>query len=278
MIYTSPTRANQLVSQRVENNPFVAWNNLGAAATLGGTSTIAGGQAANAVTGSTYDRWRPITGGTTRVLSFDLGAPAEASFAALVAHNLGTLGGSVSVDRSSDGTTWVDVGTGTVAPGDNAALAFRFEPQTWRYWRFAFSGLATDAALSVGVAFIGRDLIIPQMFYQGFAPIITPTEVELQSNVSVGNELLGSSVIGRGSTLSFDVTYLPDTFVRGEEWVGFQRHFNEGGGSIFGWRPAKYPQDVHYMWRDGPVIRAGNSGPRSRMDIAISARVYNAQP
>lgn len=277
MIITAPIRSNQLLSLGESNNPFVAWDNLGRTATLGGSSVIAGGERANAVTGSTYDRWRPVTGGTTRTLSFDLGSARSVGFAAIAAHNLFTMAGSVAVQRSSDGVSWTDAGAGVVTPTDNDALVFRFAALSFRYWRFNFSGLATSAAMSVGVAFIGNELILPRRFYQGFSPVITPTEVQLQSNVSVGNELLGSSVIGRGSTLSASVTYVPADFVRSTDWLAFQRHFNDGGATFFGWRPTKYPQDVYYMWRNGGVIRPTNSGPRDLMEISMEAQVYNAK-
>jgi hypothetical protein len=277
MIYTSPTRANELLSLGWENNPFVAWNNLGASATLGGSNIIAGGERANAVTGSTYDRWRPVSGGTTRTLSFDFGTSTSLNFAAIAAHNLSTLAGSIAVQRSSDNANWTDAGNGAIVATDNDPMIFRFQAQSSRYWRFIFSGLSTSALLSVGVAFMGNELVIPRRFYQGFSPVITPTEVNLQSNVSVGNELLGSSVIGRGSTLSCNITYLDPTFVRGTSWLAFQRHFNDGGGFFFGWRPSKYPQDGYYAWRNGAVIRPNNSGPRDLMDVTIEARIYNAR-
>ena len=50
-IAVSTARASALSSADQSNNPFVAWNNLGAAATLGGTAVVTGGEAANAVTG-----------------------------------------------------------------------------------------------------------------------------------------------------------------------------------------------------------------------------------
>jgi hypothetical protein len=148
----------------------------------------------------------------------------------------------------------------------------------YRHWRFSFTGLASMAELSVGVAFLGNDLIIPRRMYQGFAPVITPTEVELQSNVSVGNELLGSSVIGRGSMLSAAVQNVPENFIRGGSWKSFQRHFNDGGGFFFAWRPRKYVNDLHYCWRNGGTLRPVNSGPRDLMSFEMSAQVHNARP
>lgn len=262
------------------NNPFVSWNNFGADAsvTLGGTAVLTGGERANAVTGSTYDKWRPDVTGANAYFSFDLGISVNVSFAAIAAHNLSNFGGNVRVQNSADGVTWVDAGAGLVTPSDNTPIAFRMvtSGNSARYWRFAFGGLTAGDLLSVGVAFIGTDLVIPRRFYQGFAPILTPTEVQLQSNVSVGNELLGSSVVGRGSALEVDVANVPPEFVRGLNWLAFQRHFNDGGGAFFAWRPAKYPVDINYIWRNGATIRPVNSGPRDLMSIRMEAQAHNA--
>lgn len=276
VIAVSPQRAIALTSGGLQNNPFVAWNNLGAAATLGGSSVIAGGDRANAVTGSTYDKWRPVTGGTTRALSFDFGSAVVIGFAAIAAHNLGTLGGSVAVQSSPDNATWTDAGAGVVSPSGNGPIAFRMHlgATARRYWRFNFTSLATDAELAVGIAFMGNDLTIPRRFYQGFAPVLTDTEVQLQSNVSVGAHLLGSSVISRGSRLSAEVTYVDADFIRSADWLAFQRAFGEGKGFFFAWRPEKYREDIHYCARDGDVIRPSNTGPRDLMSISFGARVY----
>lgn len=276
MILTSPAKAIRLSNRGEENNPFVAWNNQGAVATLGGTTVLTGGDRANAVTGSTYDKWRPVSGVTTRQINFDFGVPRSINFGAIVAHNLGTIGGTVAFQYSTNGTTWTDAGTGEISPEDNSVIMFRADDLEFQWWRFWFTNMPTNALLSVGVAFVGADLVIPRRFYQGFSPVITPTEVELQSNVSVGNELLGSSVIGRGSSLQANLTNIDPAFFRGARWKQFQTHFNEGGGFFFGWRPLKYPEDGYYCWRNSGAIRASNSGPRDLMAIEMAAQVYNA--
>lgn len=440
MIYTTTSRAASLASANESNLPFVAWSNLAAGATLGGTTPATGGERENAVTGSTYDKWRAVGNDTDGevTLSATFGSAPTVNIAAIAAHNLASLGGAAMVqyqgasrtnlllrseqfdnaawtkinctitannatapngqlvaDRITEtsnsaaviqsvtpagGLTsktftfsvwlWTDAGqptesriyiygatgneviqaldvtltttptrysvattfsgspastavvvrvdpfnvpvtnqylyawgaqleegaatsyiaTTTVAvastwydwtdwavPTDNSPMVWRFATGTAPLsWRFRFAGISSAETLSVGVAFIGQELIVPQGFYQGFSPVITPTEVQLQSNVSVGNELLGSSVIGRGSTLQASFTHLSPSFIRGADWLAFQRHFNDGGGFFFGWRPAKYPQDVHYCWRNGSPIRPTNSGPKDYMSADFAAQVHNA--
>lgn len=258
------------------NHPFFAWENLAAAATLGGTTTLTGGAASNAVNMNTHSYWLPDVSTTTASLIVDLGSAASIGFAAIVAHNLFTYGGSVQVRRGTDGVSWSDAGAGSVTPTNNSPIAWRWVASSYRYWQFYFTGLTSGDDLAVGVAFLGNELVMPRPFYQGFSPILTPTEVELQSNVSVGGNYLGSSVIKRGSTLQAEWNNLSPTFVRGTSWLSFQRHFNDGLPFFFGWRPAKYPQDIHYAWRQGGTIRPNNSGPKDWMSLGIDARVYES--
>lgn len=272
-IVTTDLRNIELADASVQNNPFVVWTNLAAAATLGGTAVLVGGDRANAVSGSTYDKWRPDVTTTEAVLSFDLGAAAAVTFAAVAGHNAAALGATVAVEKSADGSTWVAVAS--VAPTDEKPIAFRFEVGIEvRYWRLRFTGLTVADPLAVAVAFLGNDLIIPRRLYQGFAPVLTPTEVQLQSNVSVGGHLLGSSTISRGSMLSAEISNVPASFIRSADWLAFQTAFGEGKGFFFAWRPMKYTSDLHYCARDGGVIRPENTGPRDLMAIKFSARVY----
>ena len=273
-IETTDARDIELANYGYQNNPFVAWDNLGASATLGGTSVLTGGDRANAVTGSTYDKWRPDVTTTSASLSFDFGVATSITFAAIAAHNVSNFGATVSLQRSPDNATWTTALANT--PADNKVIAFRRSASdaSARYWRFAFTGLTSGDDLSVGVAFLGSDLVIPRRFYQGFAPVLTPTEVQLQSNVSVGAHLLGSSVISRGSTIAADISNIVPAFIRSAEWLAFQSAFGEGNGFFFGWRPLKYSDDIYYCARDGAVIRPENTGPRDLMNIKFSARVY----
>lgn len=276
-IAVSSSRAIDLAALGFSNNPFVAWNNLGASATLGGSTPSTGGERANAVTGTTYDKWRAVEASGFAWLDFDFGTATNISFAAIAAHNIGTLGASVRVMRSSDGVTYTDAGAGSVTPSDNSPIAWRMATSgnSARYWRITVFDLSASDEVSIGVAFLGNDLTIERRFYQGFAPVITPTEVQAQSNVSVGNEFLGDSIIGRGSSLSAQFQYVDPKFVRGASWKSFQTAFNEMSPFFFAWRPEKYPDDIHYCKRTGATIRPENSGPRDLMGFAFNAMVHN---
>ena len=277
-IAVSAARLTVLQAAMQENNPVLAWDNLAAAAGVifGGTATLTDGDAENAVDGATYDFWLPDVTLTTASFDIQLASAQTLSFGALAAHNLADFGGSVRLRRSPDGIAWSDAGAGLVTPTNNRPIAFRniVSGRGAAWWQFYFTGLTVGDALAVGVAFFGNELVVPQRVYQSFVPAITPTEVALQSNVSVGGNLLGSSVVNRGSRIEIAPEHLTPAFVRGTSWKDFQTKFNEGGGAFLGWRPDDHPEDVFYMWRDGPVIRPAPAGVRDYQNAVIAARVY----
>ena len=278
-IIHSPARVTELTTAGQLNNPFAAWNNVAAASTtiLGGTATLPDGAAANAVSGTTYDYWLPNIPATTAAFTVKLPVAVTLNCVAMAAHNLHTLGGSVILQRSTDGgVSWSSAGLGgTVTPLDGGPIVFRVASTgiDAADWRLSFSGLTASAPLYVGVMFFGNDMIFPRRFYQGFAPPIAPNEVQLQSNVSVGGNLLGNSIVAQGSTLSAQFQYLAPSFVRGD-FLPFIPHFNAGKGFFFAWRPTLYGDDTRYCWREGGTIRPVNSGPKDLMSVEMTMRAY----
>lgn len=276
MIYTASARATALASAGQTENPFAAWDNQAATATLGGSATLPDGAAANAVSGTTYDYWIPNTGTTTRTFDVKFATARTISFVGIAAHNIFTLGATVQIRRSTDGgVTWNDAGAGTQTPTDNSPIGFRMvtSGNDAADWQIRVQGLTAGTTLYIGVAFFGTDMVFPRRFYKDFAPAIRPTEVQLQSNVSVGGNLLGNSIIAQGSTINAQIRLLPPSFVRGE-MLNFIPHFNAGKGFFFAWRPNTYAQDLAYAWREGGTLRPVNSGPLDYMSIEMGMRAY----
>ena len=204
----------------------------------------------------------------------DLGSAQTVNCVGIAAHNAGTLGATCFVQYSTSGTggPWTTIG-GITAASDDQSILWYFEDTSAQYWRVFFdtsgSGDVVCGVISLGVA-----LTIERRIYQGYRPPLTPTEVALQSNVSEGGHLLGSSVTKKASTASADLTYLDPATIRGAAWQGFQNHYNNGGGFFWAWRPTKYG-DVHYAWRMGGALAPTNSGPKDYMAAKLEMRLYD---
>lgn len=273
MIDTTTARATALKAGKVENNPAILWNDLfagGTASTDTGTEQT-GGEAANASSGFTFDYWSALESSNAAAWSADLGSAASLSCASIVAHNIGTLGGSVVLQSSADAATWSDV-SGTVSPSDDSAILLRFAPTSARYWRVYVSGLAASDVVSIGVLIGGRELILPRRIYQGYTPPITPTRVTLSANMSEGGHRLGQLTRRTGSAANVSLTNVDPSFVRGD-WAEFQTYANAGGGFAWAWRPEKYG-DCHYSWVTAPIVPT-NSGPRDLMTVDLTLGFYD---
>ncbi len=274
-IVTVSGRASELAALDQTDNPFFVWNNKAANATITATSSLPDGAAANALTGTTYDYWLPNVTATTALFQITLAVAETLTFAAIASHNLAALGASIQVQRSTDGgATWVSAST-VATPTDNKPIAFRLlaAASATVDYRLRFTGLTVGAPLQVGVIFFGSEIIMPQRIFKGFSPAITPTEIQLQSSVSVGNHLLGSSVVFKGSTIQPTFQYLSQAFVR-TTLAGFIPHFNSGKGVFFAWRPTEFAEDIYYAWRSSDAIRPANSDTLAFMQFTANMQIH----
>lgn len=277
----SAGRASSLSGSGTENNPIFGWNNMATWAGVTITSNVgvlSDGALLNAVSGTTFDCWRPVSSASitspTFLVDMGVGVTVAPVFFGFVGHNIGIVA-SVTIHSSPDAITWTLVETIAVA-GFNGVCDgyYTTVPTARRYWRFTFNSLPALGMMRVAGIFMGDVITSPQRLYQGFAPALTPTEVELQSNVSAGGNLLGSAVVKRGSRIAIALQHMPSATIRGAAWKAMQATFNDGGPMFAAWRPTSFPEDLHYIWRDGAVMRPDNSGPKDLMSVSIEARAY----
>lgn len=272
-IATSAARAAALATSGETNNPFVGSAKLtGTASTSVGTEVL---PAANAATGTTFDPWLATPASGAVAWQLVLPSAASPNFAAIAAHNLTGREASVRLQYSTNsGSSWTDCGAGIVTPANNEAVGFRFSGITADYWRFYVTGATGN--ISIAVCWIGDDLIIPQRIYQGYRPPLSPTAVDLNTNVSEGAHLLGSAVTERGSTFQAGFSHISPAFLRGAAWSAYQRAWNGGQPAFWAWRPTKYG-DLFYAWRtqQSGVIAPENTGPNELMGFTVSGRAYH---
>jgi hypothetical protein len=278
VIAVSVARSRALLADGRVNNPFFGWGSVTGQAVL--TTPVgavqAEGPAAHAGTDTTYDAWMAQGSGGQAVLQAVFGAPVTVGFAGIAAHNLGTLGATARVEYSTDGgSVWLDCGAGPLAAADNGPMGWRIAPTAAALWRFRVTGLSGAPVVRIAVAALAQELVLSQRMYQGVRPVLQPTEVDLQSNVSEGGNLLGSAVVRRGATMTYALEHLRPEEVRGAAFQGFQERFNAGAGFFTGWRPGKYPGDLHYGWRSGSPLAPANGGVRDMMDAEIAFRVHH---
>lgn len=268
-IVIGPSRATQVTGSNQENNPVILWADAITGATApDGVAT--NGEAANALSGNTFDVAMPLVVSNVAILAFT--ASAAINNISIAAHNLGTLGASVTVQYFESGA-WVDTEAGTVNPTDDQAIMWRIGGQNRADWRVRMTGIASGQPM-IGVLMAGIETIVNQRIYIGYAPPLTPNRIDIQPVMSEGGHFLGSVVVSKSSQVVAEITEADIAFVRSTDWLGFQAHFNSGAGFFWGWRPEKYG-DLFYARSNGGVLAPQNTGPKDRVSFSLPMEFYH---
>ena len=270
------TTVAALAAAGTSNNPIILWDNLGESGTWSTNFGTEINSAAYAGTGTTFDQWSAtVHASGDAAIAVDLGSAMDVSFVAITAHNAADISATMTTSYSATGLagSWSAPAPATT-PTDNQAIGWYFPTVNARYWRVYFNTATAAQVATAGVVFVGNPLTVEQPIYQGYKPPITPTEVALQSNVSEGGHLLGSSMVKKASTASASFTHILPTTFRGASWKAFQNHFNAGGGFFWAWRPTKYG-DFYYAWRSGGALAPENMGIKDYMSATLEMRLYD---
>ena len=227
------------------------------------------GSAANS--GDTVDRWRPVASGvTSATLAYTLAAPAEADCFAIAAHNLGTIGGTITFQHDSNGdATWTTIGS--VSPTDDSPILFFFDPITSDEWRIQVSVGDTP---EIGVFRIAKALQMERPFYGGFAVPRMARNTVVRGNISGSGELLGRSKERTTLRSQYQWNHLSYDWVRANlDGTSGLIQSAESEPLFVAWRPS-VTQDVDYVMRsssDAPTAM----GLTDLWTFGISGEAYS---
>lgn len=213
-------------------------------ATAAASSSASGYNPDWVLDGETWNPWR--AGSATATLTIDFGSSQQTDYAALAAHNLFSVGASVQLQTSTNGSTFIDAtNVGLHTPTDNSAIVWLFQKTSLRAIRFSITGGVADIA----VAQAGEALEMPRLSVFTGQPISESKQVRYRHQQSITGNVLGRAV--EGADLSFELTVnnLPETFrtaTSGITWKGFLNHVDNVGPFFIAAKPFKYPDDVAY--------------------------------
>lgn len=197
--------------------------------------------------------WRvtPTVGGTTITLAQTLAASESLNSYAVYKHNLGTLGATIKLQYSADGVVWNDLTGSEKVVADDKAIFFIGTNQSAAFWRLHITGVAANATMQIGQAFLGDAL---QMFNPP-EPGFTPPELALNSKYissrADGGDFLGRSLIRRGSKMSFNNSIVHKDWIRAN-WVDVMRQI-EKTPFYYAWDSTNYPAEVAYCYVDKKI-------------------------
>lgn len=231
---------------------------IGRTGTVSASSALAGFPASSAANPLTYEFWKPATVPATWVV--DAGSAVTVDYVGIASHNLGTAAATITLQRSSDNTNWVDVVSTTA--GNDAPIMFLFAPLTFRYWRVLVDG--NDIA--IGVINIGKVLEMERACFAGISPIDLSRRTVIRPNVSEGGQWLGRSIIRQGSATSVTFRHLTNNFYR-NSFDSFVKEALEYP-FFFAWRPEGYPESIGYVWTQTDIVPT-TMGVRDFLEVTI---------
>jgi hypothetical protein len=226
------------------NNSRIGINSIVRTGTVTASSAQDGFPAIAAQNELTYEFWRPASLPATWVV--DAGNPATVDYVGIAAHTLGDTNTNITVEYSTDNSTWVEVDTHT--PSDDSPIMFLFAPITARYWRLVVSAGGTP---SIGVVYIGKVLEMQRACFAGLSPINFSRNTVIRPNRSENGVWLGRSIIREGSSMSVEYKHLEYQWYKAnfDPFVEQARKYP----FFFAWRPQSYPETIGYVWTSGDI-------------------------
>lgn len=257
MIYIEPSAVDT-------HHAAILYRNVLSEGTLSASSETADGAAANALGPQTYDYWTPTSVPAT--LAVALSAAAECDACAIVAHNLGSTGATVTVQHY-DGAAWVT--DAEITPTDDSDILVIFEAAESDQWRIR----VTTAVASIGVAMIGPRLLVEGGARVGYTPINLAAVVELAPSITVKGQYVGTFVKRHGAKTTVALA------LQTKEWVEdtaaeFIDHFNEGSPFIWASCPDLLERDLGYCWRAADVLQIVYTAGAQWAEISMGVQAY----
>ncbi len=214
---------------------------------------------------TTYDRWR-ASNSDDATISIATPEAVSANYVGIAGHNLGSVGATVSIEHSADGTTWSLVEA--VQASDNSALMILFA-EVKGFWRLRLTGMT--ATPTIAVLYLGEALAMQRAIYQGHSPINLSRQTDTRPSVSEGGQWLGRSVVRRSLRGSYSWSNLGAAWYRAkfEPFVKAARY----RPFFIAWRPQSFPPEVAYGWTNED-IQPTNSGPRDFMSVNLNVTAH----
>lgn len=168
--------------------PIILYTNKLLTATLTASGTYAGYDVQNILDQRTSTYWKAAAAGSANYIRGQWGSAQAVNCVGICSHNLFTVGATIYVEHSDNGTNWTQAAT--LTPVSDELILLSFTSATKTYWRLKIansSGIPQIAVLFFGIAV--------EFEYPPEGPIAILDEgINAESNQSEKGNLLGSVV------------------------------------------------------------------------------------
>lgn len=238
----------------------IGYQSICTASNVIASSEAAGFPAGDATNIFTNEFWQPTALPAT--WTCDAGTGADTDYIGIAAHTLGSSQCSVTIEYSTDNSTWTQLNA--FLPPDNRPVMLIYPTVTARWWRFTLNGPTIPR---IGVIYIGQALQMQRAIYGGHAPLTLSRQTTIYNQLSESGQFMARSIIRQGNSTSFEWKNLTadwyreffDPFVRAARTRPF----------FIAWRPSRFPEEVGYVWTSED-IKPSNMGTRDYMQVSMT--------
>lgn len=218
-----------------------------------------GSAAANVLT---YDYWLPSSLPATWTI--DYGEAVDVDYVGIAAHSFADEPTTVTVEYSTDGSTWTEIASTSAADGTPVMLIF--EKTFARYWRVIFDGSTPP---QIGVIYVGELLAMSRPFYGGHSPITLSRQTVSVPSSSDSGQFLGVSIVRTGVKTAYKWDHLKAAWYR-TYFDPFVKAIRGGRLPFFiAWNPDQFPKEVGFLWVPDD-IQPSNMGVIDYMEVSFT--------
>lgn len=226
----------------LHNKSVVLWDNRSISAL--GASSAPGYPAINTLDPATWNSWRANTL-ANNFITYTLDGVQWVNSVAISSHTIFSSGASLEIRISTDDVSYTPILSYT--PTSDEDLIFMFKHVQASHVRIAFTG----GMPNLGVVFSGRTLIFPCTPVDSYTPLHHSRRYTKQFTTSIKGQFLGNRVMGAGAQTDVQFPAIPRDFVDSTDFLGFEKHYNQGGTFFYAGWPNGKPQDMGYCRAGG---------------------------
>ena len=245
---------NQNPGTWVQGSSYIGYDNLflREGAVVAESESDAGFPGSNATSWLTTGGGWQTTGSGDKTLTATLPSAENINSYGVYKHNFGTLGLTVKLQTSSDGSTWVDLTGSEISPADDDAIYFVATASvSAKFLRLHIAGLGVSETLILGNAFASESLRVFSPPETGFIPVPLALDNKYLNNRSEGGDFMGRTFIRKGSKTAFTISVANDDWVR-DNWFPFMEAA-ELHPFYHSWDTVNHPGEVGFCFTDGKI-------------------------
>jgi len=188
-----------------------------------------------------YTFWQATSAGPFYI-TVNCAATKTANTLAIIGHNLGTIGATVSLECSSDNfSTDTTVALSGFVPSNDKVIYKQFTSQNKQYWRLKIT-VPTSSSPRMAILCFGTRLDFPYGVITPYDPF--SQSVKSESNSSQVGNLLGSVVSYYEVNPKPQWQYLTASWVRDTFMTFWDNHAQNMTPFFFSWEPGDHPADT----------------------------------